>query len=633
MRKMCVMYAILFMLSFVYAKDKDIAIYQPHTTFSGEQDTILTTHFDMDHPRDISDYLPVNHTAPIRQDTTGTCWCYSGLSLIESELMRMGKEKVRLSRMYTVYWEYVEKARYFIRTKGESYFAQGSQHGQVILRMKQYGIVRESDYPGLFAGQTAHNHREMYKEMKSYLTYVKENELWNEQQVLANIKMILNRYMGTPPQMIQVNNTQMTPLQYLQYLEIPVDDYVSFISFKKFPFWILHEYPVPDNWWHSPHYYNIPLQAFYSAIKSAIQKGYSVAIAGDVSEPGKYGERDIAIVPSFDIPASHINQDSREFRFYNRTSTDDHGVHLIGTKKFKGEDWYLIKDSAGSAWRGEFPGYHFFHEDYLKLKILAFMVHRDAVADLLETFRTKLSDEFFNTIFDRGAYFFSQNQLVQAEQHYVEMSRLRPRDAGVFNNLGYVKMEQGKLDQAIDIFHQTIALDSSYAFAYNNLGEAILKKNPGDSAGLDLALDYFWKALEQDSLAEKAFKNVFDFGVYKVQQGKTNKALELYDKLSTFRPGNSDIYNNMGYIHLMQDNLEQAEKNLIKAIELDGENANAHSNYGQYLLEADKPEEAVGEFEEALRLNPNHLQAKQFLQKAEKRVLEPQNPHNGDSER
>jgi len=92
-------------------------------------------------------------------------------------------------------------------------------------------------------------------------------------------------------------------------------------------------------------------------------------------------------VPSFDLPSSAINQDSREFRFYNRTSTDDHGMHLIGYKAMAGEDWFLIKDSAASAWKGAFAVYHFFRGDFIRLKILAFMVHKDGVSKLLDKYR------------------------------------------------------------------------------------------------------------------------------------------------------------------------------------------------------------------------------------------------------
>jgi bleomycin hydrolase len=178
-----------------------------------------------------------------------------------------------------------------------------------------------------------------------------------------------------------------TPLEFSRtVLHLPLADYVSIVSFKSYPFWTQGSYPVPDNWWESKEYYNVPLDDFYQGIKSAIQHGYSVAIAGDISEPGKYDPANIAIVPSFDIPAPYINQDSREFRFFNQSTTDDHGMHLIGYASMQGQDWFLIKDSWRTAWRGIWPGYHFFRSDYLKLKILAYMVHKDAVADLLQKY-------------------------------------------------------------------------------------------------------------------------------------------------------------------------------------------------------------------------------------------------------
>jgi len=372
----------------VQAKEKDKAIYKKEKNFWGKEKTILTMDFSkIKHPATPEAFQPVYHTPPIRQDTTGTCWCFSATSFLESELHRLDRGDVELSRMYTVYWEYVEKVRRFVREKGNSLVAEGSQQNAVIERMKQYGAVRRSDYNGLLPGQKAYNHRPMMKEIRAYLDYVKENDLWYEDQVIANVRMILDRYMGRPPEKINVDGKEMTPKEYLDnVLQLPLNDYVAFISFKKIPFWTQDAYDVPDNWWKCKDYYNVPLDDFYGGIKNAIKNGFSVAIAGDVSEPGKHGQDDLAVIPTFDIPHDYINQDAREFRFYNRSSTDDHGVQVIGYKKYAGRDWFLIKDSASSAWKGQFKGYHFFDGDYIKLKILAYLVHKDGVADLLQKF-------------------------------------------------------------------------------------------------------------------------------------------------------------------------------------------------------------------------------------------------------
>ena len=60
---------------------------------------------------------------------------------------------------------------------------------------------------------------------------------------------------------------------------------------------------------------------------------------GDVSEPGYFGEEDAAVVPSFDVPRDYIDQDSRELRFYNKTTQDDHLIHVLAYQKVKGRDW------------------------------------------------------------------------------------------------------------------------------------------------------------------------------------------------------------------------------------------------------------------------------------------------------
>ena len=134
----------------------------------------------------------------------------------------------------------------------------------------------------------------------------------------------------------------------------------------------------------SKEYLNLPLNVWYNIINKAIKNGYSLVIGGDVSEPGKMWEKDIAFIPSFDIPEKYINQDSREYRIFNKTTTDDHGIHLV--KKYKGKDWFLIKDSGRSARKGAKTnsGYYFFRGDFVKLKMLTFTIHKDMIKKILK---------------------------------------------------------------------------------------------------------------------------------------------------------------------------------------------------------------------------------------------------------
>jgi bleomycin hydrolase len=369
-------------------QEKDVAVYETKS-IKGKERTYLSFDFSrIEKPGSLEEFNSLFHFPPLRQGNTGTCWCFSTTSFLESEMKRMGKSEVKLSEIYTVYWEFLEKARRFIREKGNSFFGHGSENNAVTARMKQYGAVRAADYTGLLPGQTEHDHNKLFQELDNYLQFCKKNEYWDEEKAISYVKSILNKYLGKPPETIEVEGRAMTPKEYLDnVLRLPLDDYVEFMSFKYLPFYTKGEYKVPDNWWHSQDYYNVPLPEFYDTIVKALKKGYSVALGGDVSEPGMSGKDDIAVIPTFDLPAKLIDQDSREFRFNNRTSTDDHAIHIVGYKESPGHSWFLIKDSMRSAFEGKFKGYYFYRDDYVKLKMLTFMVHKDAVAELLEKFK------------------------------------------------------------------------------------------------------------------------------------------------------------------------------------------------------------------------------------------------------
>ncbi|MDH4198210.1 MAG: peptidase C1 [Candidatus Aminicenantes bacterium] len=328
------------------------------------------------------------HLPPVEQHKTGTCWSFGTTSLLESELRRLGRREVKLSELHTVYWEYVEKARRYVREKGESFLGQGSEPNSAIERMKRYGVVRASDYSGLPAGRTEHDHTRLFEEFRAYLESCRAKEDWNEAKALAGVRAILDRHLGRPPERITVDGRSLSPQDYLaQVLKLKLEDYVCFTSFMYLPFYGKGEYRVPDNWWHSADYYNIPLHEFYLAILRALRRGFTIVLAVDFSEPGNRGEENTAIVPTFDIPSAFLDQPARELRFVNKTSTDDHVVHAVGYKEAeKGTAWLLVKDSWETAYRGPHKGYFFYRDDYVRLKVLMFMTHRDAVKEFLQKF-------------------------------------------------------------------------------------------------------------------------------------------------------------------------------------------------------------------------------------------------------
>ena len=408
--KKIILLALILVVSYSYAQNKnkkDKAIYSEKKqgfyqnvvlkTVSEEDNTFVipkennSKSFVVDlseykFPVDTSKYVKQWHNSPINQGLTGTCWCFAGTSFIESEIYRINKLKIKLSEMYTVYWEYVERAKLFAEKHGDMYFKEGSEVNAVTKIMRLYGAVPATSYSGLLPGKTVYNHEVMVTKLKNYLESVKKSNNWDSATILKSVKTILNNYMGEPPTTVSYEGKTYTPKEFVnEVMKINPLNYFPFMSTKSLVYNQKGIFDEPDNWWHSDDYYNLSLDNYMKLILNSIQKGYTVAICGDVSEPGYSAQYQVAVVPTFDCPSEYINEDARQLRVNNSSTTDDHCLHLVGYyKNTDGKYWFLIKDSGSGGFDGKTRGYRFYHEDYIKLKMLNILVYKDAAREFLD---------------------------------------------------------------------------------------------------------------------------------------------------------------------------------------------------------------------------------------------------------
>lgn len=330
-------------------------------------------------PQRVEDFSVIPHLSPLNQGATLFCWSFSTASFLESEMQRLGMEPVRLSVFYPVYYGFMEKAKRYVHTRGQSRFGPGDLFSGVLDIIKAYGTM-----PAVFYGdntaESPSTQAALYSELEQYLTSVKRGSEWKAERVLKRVQAILNKYLGKPPTTFTYHGKALAPQSFLkEVVQLPWQEYVLITSFQYAPFYQFMELRVPDNWQHNTNYFNVPLDVFYQLLKEAVSHGYSAAVDIDISEPSYEIIKDVAIIPDFDIPTAAISQAARELRFNNGATTDDHLVHLVAYKKFGNAEWFLAKDSLPTAWEGDHKGYVFFHESYVKLKVLAFLVHRDGV--------------------------------------------------------------------------------------------------------------------------------------------------------------------------------------------------------------------------------------------------------------
>ena len=356
-----------------------------------------------------TDVKIVKQTSVKDQNKTGTCWCFSTNSFLENEILKKTGKEVDLSEMYVVYHCYADKAMKHIRMDQKINFEQGGSTLDVPYVWKRYGMVPEEVYTGLNYGDTKHNHYEMIAGLKGYINGIAKNPNRKLSTAWFNgFKGILDAYLGKLPEKFTHEGKEYTPESYAASLGINIDDYIPFTSSTHHPFNEPFALEVADNWiWGE--YYNVKIEELKEIVDNAIKNGYSVAWAADVSEPGFQWKKGVALMPKektadslegtelarwtklsdkdrekekyeFNGPTEEITvtQESRQETFDNHTTTDDHGMVIVGSAiDQEGNKYYKVKNSWDT--NQIYDGYIYVSEAYFLAKTIDIVVNKAAI--------------------------------------------------------------------------------------------------------------------------------------------------------------------------------------------------------------------------------------------------------------
>lgn len=346
------------------------------------------------------------------QGYTGTCWSFSALSFFESELMRMGTENPDLlSEMFIVRKAYESKAEKYIRMDGKINFSQGGAFHDIPYVIKRYGIVPQEVYKGLNYGSDTHNHNELFAALDGVVQGVFRNSQETHAPVTSAwktaVNSVLDAYLGEDIKEFEWKGKKYTPQSYAKAIGLDMDDYVSLTSFTNHAMYERCMLEIPDNWaWGES--YNVSLDDLMAATEYALKNGFTVAWGSDVSEKGFSFSNGLGIVPedpstievsgkdnknfsdggaerksnAFRTPVKEltITPELRQKGYDEKTTTDDHGMHIVGLYKDQnGTKYFLVKNSWGT---GNYPeGYLYVSENYFKYKTINIYLHKDGVSD------------------------------------------------------------------------------------------------------------------------------------------------------------------------------------------------------------------------------------------------------------
>ena len=336
----------------------------------------------------------IKATSVKNQAMTGTCWCFSATSLVESDEIRKENKELDLSEMFTVRNIYIEKARNYILRQGHAQFGEGGLAHDMIRSIGTYGAVPLSVYSGLLNGQKEYNHQKLFSELQQYL-----DSVLKQQPISANwldgYTNILDKYLGEAPKEFTYENKKYTPQSFAKdVLKFNAADYVSLTSFTHQPYYQSFILQVPDNFSNGS-FYNLPLNELITVVEKAVNSGYSVAWDADVSNKGfmqqiglalnldnqtKYSKDKI----NADMNEAPYNAAIRQELYENLTTQDDHLMHIVGIEKSKdGKTFFVVKNSWGKI--GPFEGYINVSEGYFAINTISIALPKAALSkELLE---------------------------------------------------------------------------------------------------------------------------------------------------------------------------------------------------------------------------------------------------------
>lgn len=368
--------------------------------------TVVTAQEKQEEGYQFTDIKRLPTTSVKSQDRAGTCWSWSTISFLESEIMRMGKDSVSLSPMFVVWNTYHEKGVKYVRMQGKLNFGQGGASADVTWAIKDHGIVPLELYKGLNYGEEVHVHGELDAVLKGYVDAIVSNP--NKKISTAWLRgydAVLNEYLGAKPEKFTWKGKEYTPQTFAtQACGLNMDDYISLTSFTHHPFYTQFAIEVPDNWIGEMSY-NLPLDELMDVLDKAIDKGYTFSWGSDVSEAG-FTREGLAVVPDVNfkemsdaeiakwvkMPKSQqnaellkkpgkekeITQEIRQIEFDNQLTTDDHGMHVIGKAVDQiGNKYFIVKNSWGAY--NKYDGYLYASYPFVAYKTTSVMIHKDAL--------------------------------------------------------------------------------------------------------------------------------------------------------------------------------------------------------------------------------------------------------------
>lgn len=195
-------------------------------------------------------------------------------------------------------------------------------------------------------------------------------------------------------------------------------------------------------------------------------------------------------------------------------------------------------------------------------------------------------------MFRQASQAMQKGDLNAAGEGFAAVAKANPEFAEAFFNLGLVREEQGKFEEAITSLQKALSLKPRLHGANLFLGIAYYRLNRFQ-LGLT-AVSKETAAYPKDALAWMWQ------GVIELAMAQPEEAATVLDKAASLAPDNVDILYHRGQAHLLV-----SKNSYEKMFKVDPKSWRVHQVLAEANSEADRPLDAIMEYQEALKLAPN----------------------------
>jgi tetratricopeptide (TPR) repeat protein len=191
--------------------------------------------------------------------------------------------------------------------------------------------------------------------------------------------------------------------------------------------------------------------------------------------------------------------------------------------------------------------------------------------------------------------------LISCASAQSRVQRAREKDPKYQYNVGLFHLNQNNVDEASKYFVKALSLDTRYYLAWNALGLAHSMRGRFDEA-----IKAYQKCLEINPQFTEAHNNL----------GTVYQEMNLLDKAETeFKAALLDAgyqsrelpYVNLARLYVLQNRLDEALENAVKAIQLKPRLAMAHNLRGLIFEKRNNLGEAIASYEAAVKIVPDEV--------------------------